>query len=272
MKVTLKTASPAEHRTPALIVFLFSEDKPGLADRPELAGLSDWISPRLKNKDFKASHLAVRTLFPSGDAGPERVILVGLGAAKDFTPARLRSAAAKGVRTAQDFKASSAALVLPPAKAPLGLPEQIMETAVLGARLGSYKFLELKTKEAKKFKPLGALQIIPGQDLSSGAARSAAQAAKVVAEAVCLARDLINRPANLVYPEIMAQEARKNWPRPTGWTSRSSARTRPKRKAWVHSWAWPGASPGPGQMIILKYQGGGAKKKPIALVGQGHHL
>ena len=68
------------------LVFLFSDDTPALKSRPELAGLKDQISPRLRKRDFVAKHLNVMTLFPEVKGGPERIVAGGIGKGQGVLP------------------------------------------------------------------------------------------------------------------------------------------------------------------------------------------
>ncbi|MBW2053029.1 MAG: hypothetical protein JRI85_12430, partial [Deltaproteobacteria bacterium] len=113
IKTDFKVAVPASFKTPALIVFLFSDDEPGLRKRPDLAGLKHLISPRLKAGDFTADHLAVLGLFQEIEQGPERLILVGLGSEKEYGPEKLRSASARAAQAVRDFNLKKAAILLP---------------------------------------------------------------------------------------------------------------------------------------------------------------
>ena len=117
MKISYKAGDAAALDTPALAVFLFSEDKPSLTGRPELAGLRQAVGPRLKAGDYRPDHLSVLTLFPDRSIGPERIILVGLGSKEEYGPDKLRPAAARAVQAARDLNLKSAAMCLPPARA-----------------------------------------------------------------------------------------------------------------------------------------------------------
>ncbi|MFH1091572.1 MAG: M17 family peptidase N-terminal domain-containing protein, partial [Pseudomonadota bacterium] len=169
MKAVIKAGAPAALKTPALIVFLSAEDQPSLPGRPELAGLAGLIGPRLKQGDFKAKHLEALVLFPEGKKGPERIILVGMGPAKEIDPAKIRQASAKGVQAARELGLDSAA-VLMPAIPGAADPQAAAETVMLGAFLGGYDFDELKTKEEDKKKPLRSLTLVRTGTMSYPAA------------------------------------------------------------------------------------------------------
>ena len=267
MKIQLKNADPAGVASQALLVFLFSDDTPALKSRPELAGLKDQISPRLRKRDFVAKHLNVMTLFPEVKGGPERIVLVGLGKAKEFSPLKLRAAAAKGVQTVQELQRWEACLSLPPAPGQQIEVPVLVEAAVLGALLGQYNFMELKTKDEDAKKPVQRLTVVTPAGTPTKAMGAALRAAEVTARAIATARDLVNRPANLVYPETLADAARQL-------ARENKLKIKVMDMAAVQKkgmGAFVGVAQGsarPGRIIILEYQGAGAGKKPLALVGK----
>jgi leucyl aminopeptidase len=143
------------------------------------------------------------TRIASGGALPAPLIVaVGLGPAPDPpTPQfpslhALREAAGAGVRAVAG-KADRVAVSLPVRDAPEA------EAVALGALLGSYAFNRYRTEA----KPGPAdIVLITGDDPSLGA-EEAAQRGRVLADAVSLARDLINTSPADLYPETFAAEA-----------------------------------------------------------------
>lgn len=267
MKVTLKSADPAGLETPALIVFLFAGDKPGLGRRPELAGLRYLIGPRLKAGDFTADHLAGLTLFPGRKTGPDRVILAGLGSEKEYNPAGLRRAAAKAARTCRDLGLKKAAMLLPPSRPGFEEAEVIAEVVALGFRLGLYDYTELKTGKKAKKKPFQSLALIRIETKGSARIRAALKTAEVTAEAMALVRDMVNRPANFLYPEVMAGEAR-SLARLTGLKIKVLDMAVARRRGMGAFLGVARGSAHPGRVIILEYKGGAPRARPLALVGK----
>ncbi len=267
MKIIWKQTDPAGVKAPALIVFLFSEDKADLKDRPELSGLKQVIGPRLKAGDFSAKHLATLTLFPELPAGPQRILLVGLGAAKDFKLEKFRTAAAKGLQASRDLGVKSAALVLPPVPENQALPAALAETAALGARLGQYEFGELKTSDNDKKKPVEAVTIVSAEGQGRTGIKAALDFAEITADSIALARDLVNRPANMVYPETLAEEAVRLGGEHGFKVSVLDVAAAGKKSMGAFLGVAQG-SERPGRIIVLEYKGGQAKAKPLALVGK----
>jgi len=130
-----------------------------------------------------------------GPSGP--VVLTGLGEA-DVTPDRVRRAAANGVRRA--LEASGERSVSVTISLDAHEPE-VLAAAAEGALLGAYCFDKLGTPKAAA--SVSRVYLVGPAD-----AEDAVAAARVTAEAVWLARDWVNTPANILYPESFAEAAR----------------------------------------------------------------
>src|SRR6185312_616506 len=76
-----------------------------------------------------------------------------------------------------------------------------------GARLRSYRFDKYRTKEKPEQKP--SLKELTFLLSNTKAAERQFGALDKVAEAVFFTRDLVSEPANVIYPETLAEEARK---------------------------------------------------------------
>ncbi len=140
--------------------------------------------------------------------GKRWVLVVGLGKAKDLTLDRVRQlagTAAKAVR-ARGF-ASLSLPVLDDAK--LGSSAAVAQALVEGAVLGVYRYDKLRTtSKDEQRKRIEAVTLVVERSGNLAMARRGAQKAQVIAEAVCLVRDYINGPSNLVTPTFLANEAR----------------------------------------------------------------
>jgi leucyl aminopeptidase len=130
------------------------------------------------------------------------VVAVGLGAPGEVGSETLRKAGAAFVRTS--WHAEAAAFVLP-GERPAGLdPAEAAEAVVEGIALGAYQFTTYKGKA--KPSRLERLSVV-GEDptkLGAGVARGAR-----IAEAVIMARDLVNEPAGAMTPSRLAEVARE---------------------------------------------------------------
>ncbi len=141
-------------------------------------------------------------MVPSLDGA--RLIIVGLGEG-DPTPEGLRRAAGAGVREAAALAGTENAQVA----ISLGADEPETVRAIAeGALLGSYTYSPITSGEvpAPKIHSVTVLSTAAGQ---KGLVADGIQTARIVAQAVVTAREWINIPPNLLYPQTFAEEARQ---------------------------------------------------------------
>ena len=123
----------------------------------------------------------------------QRILLIGLGKKDKFNASGVRLAAGKASRAAISKKVDSVAVECFCS----GL--ESCQAMGEGLVLGSYQFLDYKTKDEKNFELKSATVIGCNHDeIMKGAA---------IGKAVCFARDLANHPGNVTTPSRLAEEA-----------------------------------------------------------------
>jgi len=153
--------------------------------------------------DFKGKAGQTLPIYPhSTDA--VRVLLVGLGDKASFNATALRNACGCAARAVTELGLSS--VVVPLWSVEQVSPRMAAQTIAEGLILGSYTFNEHKTTEAPR--PLASVTITTSAD-QLAEARQGAEAGVIIAESVCLARDLTNQPANFLSPTMLAETAEK---------------------------------------------------------------
>jgi leucyl aminopeptidase len=90
--------------------------------------------------------------------------------------------------------------------APIGPAEAAAQLA-FGAQLRSYRFDRYKTKEKPERKP--SLADLTVMTAGAAAARRAFEPFQQTADAVFFTRDLVSEPANIIYPETLAEQAER---------------------------------------------------------------
>lgn len=131
----------------------------------------------------------------------KQVVLAGCGIGSDCKPVNFKRAAGNAVRKLAQLKVKAAVVA-----APIVLNEKrahYLQALVEGLYLGAYSFDNYKSKQkAKQPCELTLINGIPG-------AEAVLEKARIVAEAVSFARNLVNEPGNVIYPETMAVAANK---------------------------------------------------------------
>jgi leucyl aminopeptidase len=194
-------ASAREVAADAVVIGLFRGDGgPALADGAgdADAALGGGLAATLGLLGASGEPGEVTWTVSGGALAAPLIVAAGLGAAPDGgepDAEALRRAAGAAVRSLAG-KARRIALALPAAT-----PGQAA-AAALGALLGSYEFTRYKTGPAAP-PPELTLLAGPGGDIAAGVRH-----AQVLADAMCLTRDLVNTSPADLYPETLAAAAR----------------------------------------------------------------
>lgn len=168
--------------------------------------------------------------------------------------AALTEAVAVGVRESLALKATTVAVSTPPAAD--------VSAVALGALLGAYTFDRYLTEKAKLSEVTLLLSRAP-----TSADKQALAFGKKVALGVCLARDLVNEPPNVLYPQTFAERAQEVAKRNKLTCKVLDARGIEKAKMQLHHAVGRGSAHPP-TFIHLTYQ----PKQPrgrLVFVGKG---
>ena len=192
-------------------------------------------------------------------AGGARLIAVGLGDI-DVTPEQVRRAAGNGVRAAAglaDGEPLSVAVSLD------AVEPEVVKGAAEGALLGSYRFAKLGGEQTGP----GIASVTVVSSSGKPGVRRAVESARSIAAAVCLARDWVNAPANVLYPETFA-EAAKTAAKGTRIEVEVLDEKALQRGGYGGLTAVGGGSSRGPRLVRFAYQPRGAKAH-LALVGKG---
>jgi len=198
MKVSLSTESLAKVRADLLAVGVKTG---GLDKDPELKKLDRATGGALKNaaklEDFSGKSGESLRVTVRG-AGSKVVLLIGLGD-KAVKPAQARLIAVKAAQAAAKY--GTVAVVVP------GEGNDMLAAASEGAQLGAYKYVRYLTGDRMpKRRVENAKLVIAKRDKASA---QAAERGSAIAEAVSLARDLVNAPPNDLTPVALANAAKE---------------------------------------------------------------
>ena len=186
----------------------------GVLDDRELTASAEQLDARMNGgivrameaSRFRGKKDQVLALVAPGDGGLDRVLLVGLGKAGDIDALRMQAVGGK-IHAALANQGHKAATVAVDAVDGCSMaPAEMAAELALGARLRSYRFGKYMTRQKDEDKPsLRTLTI--GCD-GAGEARKLFGPRQKVADGVFFTRDLVSEPANVIYPESLAAEAK----------------------------------------------------------------
>lgn len=254
----VRAGDPARAATPLLAVALPADPAMPRALVALDKRYDGALSRAIRRKDFSGGKDETLLLFAPG-AGPERVLLVGMGnleRVKGLTRAAGiagRRAAGLGVGRMAFWAAD--------------LEGAALEGAVVGLSAGSWEFLELMSPlpAATRKKPLAAATVFAVNARAAGPALAAGVA---VAEGQRLTRRLAMLPGNICTPDYLARTARDLAKRHR-LTVKVFGRPDLKRMKMGAFLAVAQATTQDPKLIVLEYRGGRRGEAPVALVGKG---
>ena len=196
LKVSFATALP-KSKADVLVLPVY-EGKDGASSiDAQINSVKSYINGYLKDqKSFTGKVGQCFTLVAPQDTLYRRYILVGLGKKKEASPLDIETA---GGKLSSALAACTATSVIFDGR---GLDESISGHVATGLNLARYRFLKYKTD--KKSQTSNTIKLSCLVDNVKDAKTLYAEMEAMV-DGVCLARDLVNEPPNMLYPESYAQ-------------------------------------------------------------------
>jgi leucyl aminopeptidase len=246
----------------ALVVFCDDALKFGPITRKTLGAAADRVRRAAASIEFKGKSGAALDLLEPEGIQIHRLIVIGTGKPSELKEKDFLKFG--GVLAGKLNAASEAVTVLAELPDDAMTAEQAAGIAT-GIRLRAYKFTRYKTKKKDENEAVRAQVSIAVGDL--GATRKAFAPSAHIVDGVLMARELVNEPPNVLYPEEFARRA---------------AQLRKldvdvqildvKAMAKLGMGALLGVAQGsarPGRAVIMRWNGGKRGDQPVAFVGKG---
>jgi len=267
MEFSITALSPEAAKTGCVVVGVHSDEAHG-KELPPPARRIDQASRGALRKalaDLPAKTGSTLLLRDLPGVAAERVLLVSLGARKDFGAAQFRDAVRGAAAALRELGAKDAALFLVEAKVASQPLAWNVRHAVLGVRDAFYRFDQLKTQK-KAAAPTLERVVLP---LSAKPPLSQALVeAQAIADGTDLAKTLGNLPPNICTPTYLADEAKK-LARQFKLGVSILERADMQKLGMGALLAVTNGSHQPPKLIVLRYNGAAKSVKPLALVGKG---
>jgi leucyl aminopeptidase len=189
---------------PAKGVFVvFSDEglKFGPATRKALGGAADIVARAAKSERFTGKKSSTLDLVMPAGLKAARLVVIGVGKSAELTPKDFIRLGGLAIGRLPSSTADASIFAELP-----GGPMRAEQAADLaqGARLRAYAFDRYKTKRKEDEKPPAVRNVtIAVADIA--AVRKAYEPRVAISDGVVLARDLVNEPANVLYPEEFAR-------------------------------------------------------------------
>ena len=201
MNVVLANSSLNAIEAPLVAVAAFADDNRGAAFSALDAASGGRLSAIAAEEGF-GFEPGKTLLVHTPDLKARRVLVIGVGKVADLDTHELRRFAAAAVEEAERRHLATVAIVAPAEFAAVSAAFSLS----LGASLGAYRYTEWLTdpKETKRHLESTSL-VFPDADLAS--LQAPHHKALRAAEAIALARDLVNAPPVAMTPEKLADAA-----------------------------------------------------------------
>ncbi|QDF98329.1 leucyl aminopeptidase [Azoarcus sp. DD4] len=269
MEFTIKTASPEKLRAGVLVVGAFADGSltpPAQAiDKASKGKLAQLI--KRGDLDDKAGSTVM--LHELAGTAAERVLLVSLGKAADFSDKAFRDALSSVAKALSGGVAKDAAITLADAdlpERPLAWRLQQISRVIAD---GAYRFEAPKAggKDGKKERGARKITLVIG-DKVNAELEAAVRRGQAIAEGMALAKDLGNLPGNVCTPAYLADTA-EALGKQFKFDVEVLERADMEKLGMGSLLSVAKGSHIPPKFIVMHYKGGKTKAKPVVLVGKG---
>jgi leucyl aminopeptidase len=264
MKISF--AEPSLPKTGALVVGVHEERQL----TPSAAKLDKQLDGALKRAMAASRFIGKKdeTLAVLAPSGLElsRIVLAGLGKPEKLELRNYQDLGGALAAHLNQAGEKEAAVALDEPKGGKIAPAEAAAQLAYGASLRSYRFDKYRTKQKPEQKPsLDKLTVLVD---AAVAAKKAWQPLEKIAEGVFLTRDLVSEPANIIYPETLAEEAKKL--EELG-VSVEILDEKKMRKLGMGALLGVGqGSVRPPRLVVMEWRGDGkADSPPVAFIGKG---
>ena len=232
----------------------------------ELDGkLGGALKRAMKAASFTGKAGSVLELVGPQGVSASRVLLAGLGKSGDVSAAGLEKVGGELAGRLEKTTETALSIVLDGIAAPKLPAGEAAARVAFGAKLRSYRFDKYKTKKKDdKGEGLKTLTIL---SRAAAAARKEYAPLSQVAAGMFLTRDLVNEPANILFPREFARRVRT--------LSKLGVKVEVLGEAQMKKLGM-GSLLGVGhgsqhesQLVVMRWMGGKTSEKPVAFVGKG---
>lgn len=269
MDVRVAVGDIAAWKDEAIVVNLFEGvAKPGGATGAVDKALGGALSQLIAAGDLKGKFKECFMLPTLGKIPASRVFVLGLGERGKFSRDRIREVSAKACLEARSLRLDSLSTIVHGAGAGGIDLADAAEAVAEGSLLGTYRFTRYKTKAEDGESGPDRLTIVTSERRDVRAVEKAVGIAHATANAVSMARDLINAPSNDKTPRHLAEQCERV-AKEVGLKCTVLDEKEIQRQGMGAFWGVARGSAQPPRLVVLEWWGGRKSDKPVALVGKG---
>jgi len=268
MDVRVAVGDIAAWKDEVVVVNLFEGiTKPGGATGAVDKAMGGAISHLIASGDVKGKFKETFVLPTFGKIPAARIFVVGLGARNGFGTNRIREVSAKVVNRVSKLGLTSLSTIVHGAGIGGVDLAEASEAVAEGSLLASYRFSRYRTKEDPKPAPQ-TLTIVTTERGDARTIEKAVGVARATADAVFMARDMINAPSNDKTPRELAAQC-EAMAKQVGLTCTVLDEKQIQEIGMGAFWGVAKGSAQPPRFVVLEWRGGPKTQRPIAFVGKG---
>jgi leucyl aminopeptidase len=268
MEFVVKAGSLEQQRTGCIVVGVYEGGQlsPSALELDAVSGRV--VNDALSRGDVEGSLGATLLLTRIPNAAFERVLIVGLGAEREFDESAYHAALRAATGELRKTGAAEATFCFHELTIGGRAGAWKIEQAVLAVRDALYRFDTLKSQPPNRKRALEQVVFRIADSSGAPAAKAAIDRAVAIAEGITLAKDLGNLPANICTPTYLAEQARE-----LGRQHRLEVTILDQEDiAKLGMNALLAVARGSGQppkLIVIEHRGGAPEMRPVVLVGKG---
>jgi leucyl aminopeptidase len=199
MNLTIETEAG---EVDALAVICFETGEGEISPDPDIAEQDGWLKQLRTSGEFSGKLYEIATLHRPSGTSAARLIVIGGGKAKTFSPVESRRIAGVLVRSLKSKGVKSIAVAL---NGDQEVTEHVSALAE-GAIAGAWEPDKYKTDSKKESSRVSSFTLITDK---ASLLSAALEKGRVIGEAQNLTRDLVNEPGNKLTPRALADHAKE---------------------------------------------------------------
>lgn len=267
MEFSIKAVAPESAKTDCVVVGVFDAGKLTAAAQQIDSASGGALKQLHKRGDLRTKVGVTTVLHDVKGVSAPRVVVVGLGKSAELTLKGFRDAALAGIKAAAATSAKEVTMFVSEWDADgASLTDRLMHAVVVASE-SAYRFDRLKSqredeKDGLKSVTLGTHKKPTATEMS------AVQRGAALAEGMNLAKDLGNLPSNICTPTYLANQA-------VAIGKQHKLKVKVLDRTDIEKLkmgSFLSVSKGtrePPKFIVMDYEGGPKKHKPVVLVGKG---
>jgi leucyl aminopeptidase len=257
-----------QHPAKAVIVNLFEGvKKPGGGTAAIDRALDGAISQLIAEGEIKGKKKELTLIHTLGKLPTPRVLVVGLGKQAEFGLDTIRDVTGTALRRLRNAGADTVATIVHGGGVAGLEPEACAQAIAEGAVMGLYRFDRLKKPDDAR-KQIHSVTLVEFDKSKLTALKRGVERGLILGQAVNHARDMVNEPANLFTPSVMAERAQA-LAKDAGLQCKVLEKAAVEKMGMGALLGVAAGSTQPPKFIVLRHRGNARAKANIGLLGKG---